>query len=209
MNIYRLIISGILTLSFVLPLVASAQTITLRAIGGRITITGELLEFDGLRYLVETRVGDVSFRVDEVECIAGDCPEIPETVAETEPEVDTSPAPVSEPEPDSTPIVNSNTSLPTITVDEVLNVEQPVAQPIESSVTIAPSAPEAPSPSIQPAVPTLDTQPTSAESPSSPTIETEAATNATSSPAEGIGGEFNMAGSQTIAEALMPQLIEA
>ncbi len=54
---------------------AFSQTVTLRSMDGTVSMTGELVEFDGQNYVLKTMLGNLSILADEVECI-GDCPEL-------------------------------------------------------------------------------------------------------------------------------------
>ncbi len=67
-----------LSISAVALLMASAafaQTVTLRSMDGSVSMTGELVEFDGENYILKTMLGNLSILADEVECI-GDCPDL-------------------------------------------------------------------------------------------------------------------------------------
>lgn len=55
---------------------AFAQTVTLKARDGTVSISGELLEFDGTAYHLGTPVGDMIVEATQVDCIGAACPNL-------------------------------------------------------------------------------------------------------------------------------------
>ena len=63
-----------------LPSMANAQEITLQTADGN-TISGELIEFNNNNYLIDSALGLLNVRADQVECFGDGCPSLtPETV---------------------------------------------------------------------------------------------------------------------------------
>lgn len=54
----------------------AAQTVTLKTPDGQLSLTGQLLEFDGQTYRLDTMVGVIEIEVGRVLCDGADCPEI-------------------------------------------------------------------------------------------------------------------------------------
>jgi len=71
--------AGVTFLSLVFASVfapASAQEITLNSLDGTVSLTGELLDFDGERYRLKLLVGEISVDAAQVECQGPGCPNL-------------------------------------------------------------------------------------------------------------------------------------
>lgn len=56
--------------------IAWAEPVTLRALDGTVSMTGELLDFDGETYALKTMLGEMKIPASNVECLGDDCPVI-------------------------------------------------------------------------------------------------------------------------------------
>ena len=54
---------------------ATAEQVTLVSYDGAVTLTGELLEFDGEKYRVDTTIGEISIDALQVSCEGPGCPD--------------------------------------------------------------------------------------------------------------------------------------
>ncbi len=54
----------------------AAQEVTLKSVDGGITLTGELIDFDGSNYIIRSTVGEMSISAGIVECIGDACPDL-------------------------------------------------------------------------------------------------------------------------------------
>ncbi len=55
---------------------ALAEKITLNALDGTVSVSGDLLDYDGVTYHLKTPVGEISIAADQVSCIGADCPNL-------------------------------------------------------------------------------------------------------------------------------------
>lgn len=53
----------------------AAESVTLNSLDGTVSITGDLLEFDGDTYLLKMDMGDISIDATQVECVGAGCPD--------------------------------------------------------------------------------------------------------------------------------------
>ncbi|MEL6572312.1 MAG: C4-dicarboxylate ABC transporter substrate-binding protein [Pseudomonadota bacterium] len=67
--------------------VANAQDITLQSPDGTINLTGKLLQFSGLEYVIESEYGPLRVAVDHVTCTGDACPTLSAEPANTDPMV--------------------------------------------------------------------------------------------------------------------------
>ncbi len=56
--------------------VALGEPVTLRALDGSVSMTGELTSFDGQTYVLQSLLGELKLSKDDVECLGDACPEI-------------------------------------------------------------------------------------------------------------------------------------
>ena len=76
LNRAKLALFGLLAiLSFSVGM-AMAGPITLNALDGTVSVSGELIEYDGVTYRLATPVGEISLNADQVACIGADCPNL-------------------------------------------------------------------------------------------------------------------------------------
>ncbi len=61
--------------AFLLATTATAEKVTLRSLDGSVSMTGDLVDFDGQNYTLKTMLGQVSILADEVTC-EGNCPDL-------------------------------------------------------------------------------------------------------------------------------------
>ncbi|MEM8537992.1 MAG: C4-dicarboxylate ABC transporter substrate-binding protein [Pseudomonadota bacterium] len=66
--------SGLAAMVFGLTAPAYAQDVTLRSADGLVNLTGEIVEFDGERYVIQSQLGPLNVSADYVECFGDACP---------------------------------------------------------------------------------------------------------------------------------------
>ncbi len=54
----------------------SAEPVTLNSLDGTVSMSGELLEYDGVTYLLGMLIGDISIDASQVECVGAGCPDL-------------------------------------------------------------------------------------------------------------------------------------
>jgi phosphate transport system substrate-binding protein len=70
----QLISALILATSLAAALPAISGEVTLKARDGSMSMTGELISFDGQAYTIRSAIGEVSVDAQQVDCIGADCP---------------------------------------------------------------------------------------------------------------------------------------